>query len=127
MGYKKIWVHLVYDVNHDGRHKASLVADRNFTDISVLNVYYGVVSLCGILILLFFALLKKMEMWDTYIGNAYLEANTLEKVYTISVTGFVDKEGYIIIIVKALYGLQYYGIRCHERFGDCLRDMGFFM
>jgi hypothetical protein len=28
-GYKKIRVHIVYDFNHDGRHKARLVADRH--------------------------------------------------------------------------------------------------
>ena len=33
VGYKKIWIHLVYDVNNDVRHKARLVADGNLTDI----------------------------------------------------------------------------------------------
>ena len=33
VGYNKIWVHLVYDANHDGRHKARLVSDGNLTDI----------------------------------------------------------------------------------------------
>jgi hypothetical protein len=30
-GYKKIRVHLVFDVKNDGRHKARLVADGHFT------------------------------------------------------------------------------------------------
>ena len=30
-GYKKIGVHLVYDVEHDGRHKARLIADGHRT------------------------------------------------------------------------------------------------
>jgi hypothetical protein len=44
-GYKKIRVHLVYDVKHDGRHKASLVADGHLTDIPLDSVYSGVISL----------------------------------------------------------------------------------
>ena len=32
-GYKVIRVRLVYDVKHDGRHKARLVADGHLTDI----------------------------------------------------------------------------------------------
>jgi hypothetical protein len=44
-GYKKIRVHLVYDVKHDGRHKARLVTDGHLTNISLDLVYSGVVSL----------------------------------------------------------------------------------
>jgi hypothetical protein len=44
-GYKKIRVHLVYDIKHDGRHKARLVADGHLTDIPLDSVYSGVVSL----------------------------------------------------------------------------------
>jgi len=44
-GYKKIRVHFVFDVKHDGRHKARLVADGHLTDIPLDSVYSGVVSL----------------------------------------------------------------------------------
>jgi len=47
-GYKKIWVHLVFDVKHDGRHKAHLVADGHLTDTPLESVYSGVVSLQGL-------------------------------------------------------------------------------
>ena len=33
-GYKRIRVHFVFDVKHDGRHKARLVADGHLTDAS---------------------------------------------------------------------------------------------
>ena len=35
-GYKKIRVHLVHAVKHDGRHKARLVADGHLTDVPLL-------------------------------------------------------------------------------------------
>jgi hypothetical protein len=44
-GFKKIQVHLIYDVKHDGRHKAPLVADGHLTDIPVDSIYSGVVTL----------------------------------------------------------------------------------
>ena len=47
-GYKKIWVHLMYDVNHDRHHKTRLVPDGHLTDIPGESVYSGVVYLCGI-------------------------------------------------------------------------------
>ena len=48
-GYKKIRVHIVFDVKHDGRHKVRLVADGHLTDIPLESVYLGVVSLRGFL------------------------------------------------------------------------------
>ncbi len=34
-GYKRIRVHLVFDVKHDGRHKARLVAEGHLTQLPV--------------------------------------------------------------------------------------------
>lgn len=47
-GYKKIRVHLVYAVKHDGRHKARLVVDGHLTTPPIESVYSGVVSLQGL-------------------------------------------------------------------------------
>ena len=83
-GYKKIRVHLIYDVKHDGRHKARLVADGHLTDIPVDSVYSGVVTLRGLRLLIFLAELNGLHTWATDIGNAYLEAVTSEKVCIIA-------------------------------------------
>ena len=124
-GYKKIRVHLVFDVKHDGRHKAWLVADGHLTDIPLESVYSGVVSLQGLRLVLFLAKLNQLETWATDIGNAYLEAETKEKVYIIAGPEFGELEGHILIICKALYGLQTSGLHWHECFADCLCEMGF--
>ena len=79
-GYKNIKVHLVYDVKHDGRHRARLVADGHLTDIPVDSVYSGVVSLRGFRLLVFLGELNNLEIWGTDISSAYLEAYTKEKV-----------------------------------------------
>jgi len=44
-GYKKIHVHFVYDVKHNGCHKARLVAGGHPTDVPVDSVYSGVVAI----------------------------------------------------------------------------------
>jgi len=36
--YKRISVHFVYDVKHDGRHKARLVAGGHLTDVPIESV-----------------------------------------------------------------------------------------
>jgi Reverse transcriptase (RNA-dependent DNA polymerase) len=106
IGYKKIRVHLIYDVKHDGRHKARLVADGScLNDIPLESVYSGVVSLRGLRIVLFLAKLNHVKTWVTEVGNAYLEAFKSEKVYIIAGPEFGEREGHILIISKALYGL----------------------
>jgi hypothetical protein len=45
-GYKNIIVHFVFDVKHDLRHKARLVAGGHLTDPSTDGTYSGVVNLC---------------------------------------------------------------------------------
>jgi hypothetical protein len=46
-GHEKIRVHMIYDVKHDGRHKARLLADGHLTKTPIESVYSGLVSLWG--------------------------------------------------------------------------------
>ena len=124
-GYKKINLHFVYDVKHDGRFKARVVAGGHLTETPVESIYSGVVSLRGIRIVTFIAELNDLEVWQTDIGNAYLEAYTDEKVYVIAGPEFGNLEGHIFVIRKALYGLKTSTVRWHERFSQVLRNMGF--
>ena len=102
LGYKKIRCHMVYDVKHDGRHKARLVAGGHLTDPNTESVYSGVVSLRGIRLVVFLAELNALKLWGADVGNAYLEAKTKEKVYIIGGLGFGELEGCTLIIFKAL-------------------------
>jgi hypothetical protein len=124
-GFKKINVHLVFAVKHDGRHKARLVAGGHLTDTPIDSVYSSVVSLRGIRMIAFLGELNGLELWGTDIGNAYLESYTQEKIYIIAGPEFGDREGHTLIIQKALYGLKSSGLRWHERFSDVLRSMKF--
>ena len=80
-GYKKIKVHLIYNITHDTRYKTRCVSDRHLTEIPLDNVYSGVAPLRGLHMIIFLAELNQLDMWATDIGNAYLEAKTSEKVY----------------------------------------------
>ena len=126
VGYKKIRVHLIFDVKHDGRHKARLVADGHLTEVPLDSVYSGVVSIRGFRLTLFLSELNQLELWSTDIGNAYLEAFTAEKVYIIAGPEYAELEGHILIISKALYGLRSSGARWHDKFADCMRDLSFY-
>lgn len=125
--YKRINLHFVYAVKHDGRHKSRLVAGGHLTDTPIESVYAGVVSLRGVRLVIFLAELNGLELWQTDIGNAYLEARTNEKVYVIAGPEFKNfgLEGHILVLVAAVYGLKSSGKRWHDCLADVMRDMGF--
>ena len=125
VGYKKIRVHLVYAVKHEGRHKAWLVADGHLTKEPLDSVYLGVVSLRGIRLVAFLSKLNGLKLWATDIGNAYLEASTKEKLVIIAGPEFKELEGHVLVIQKALYGLPSSGLRWHQRFTQVLKELGF--
>ena len=125
-GYTKIPCHMIYDVKHDGRHKARFVAGGHRTSTPTSSVYSGVVSLTGIRLVTFLAELNDMELWGTDIGNAYLESYTTEKVCFTAGAEFGDRKGHTLVIVKALYGLKSSGRCWHDRLFEVLKGMGFF-
>ena len=124
-GYKKITMHLIYVVKHDGRFKSRLVAGGHLTDTPIDSVYSGVVSLRGLRTIIFLGELNDLEPWATDIGNAYLEATTKEKVCIRAGSEFGPLEGHLLIVYKAVYGLKSSGLRFNQLLAKCLRELGF--
>jgi hypothetical protein len=88
--YKLIRCHFVFDVKHDGRHKARYVAGGHLTDPPLDSVYSGVVSLRSLRLIIFLAELNGLDLYAADIGNAYLEAHTKEKVCIYAGSEFRD-------------------------------------
>ena len=83
-------VNFIFAVNHDGRHKARLVADGSLTPEPVENIYSGVVSQRHLRLVIFLGELNDLELWGADIGNTYLEAYTHEMVFIIGGPEFED-------------------------------------
>ena len=124
-GHTLILVHFVYDRKICGKKKARLVANGNMTDTPIESTYSGVVSLRGLRIMFFLAELNGLQLWATDVGNAYLESLTGEQIVFRAGPEFGEKEGHLMKVYKALYGLKSSSARWHERCADILRDMGF--
>ena len=59
------------------------------------------------------------------IGNAFITANCMKKVYPRAGPEFEDRKGSILIIKKALYGLHSSSRAFRAHFADYLRSLGF--
>jgi len=124
--YQRVRVHLIFDVKHDGRFKARLVADGSQLAEPVEGVYLGVVSLKSLRLVIFLAELNQLELWGADVGNAYLESYTSEKLYVIAGPEFGEQLcGHLLIMSKALYGTKTAGKCWHHKFEETLTNMGF--
>ena len=79
----------------------------------------------GLRTCLFIGELDGMEPWATNVGNAYLEALTSKKVCIRAKPEFGDLEEHLLIIYKALYGLQLNGKAFGQMLQECLLELGF--
>ena len=98
----------MFDVKHDGRHKARYVAGGHLTDPPLDILYSGIVSLQSLWLVIFLAELNGLQLYAADVGNAYVEGRTKEKVCIYGGPEFRDLglEGHLLAIVQALYGLK---------------------
>jgi hypothetical protein len=125
-GYKKITCHLIFDVKFDLTRKARYVAGGHLTDPPTHMTYSTVVSRESVRICLTIAALNDLSISACDIGNAYLNAETQEKVYFTAGPEWRDKQGRAVIIVRALYGLRSSALQWQRHLADNLRyDLGY--
>ena len=99
--YKQIQCPFVYDIKHDGRYKARLVAGGHLTEPNKDQAYSGVVSLQSMRLAILAGELNGLKIMVGNIGNAYLEPYTKEKVCFTTGPEFGDLTGHTFVIVKA--------------------------
>ena len=68
---------------------------------------------------------SKLKVLAADVSHAYIQAYTQEKVYTVAGPEFGPYEGRILIVDKALYGLQSSGARWRAKLADDLISMGY--
>ena len=89
------------------------------------SVYSSVVSRDSIRIAFLVAALNDLEVLAADVQNAYLNAPTKEKIYTIAGKEFGSNAGRPAILIRALYGLKSSGARWRDHMAQTLRDAGF--
>lgn len=115
---------MVYDVKHDGRFWACLVAAGNMTSPGC-DAYSSVVSLCTLRLAMLLGELNGLKLMVGDITSAYLMAMTKELIFFKAGPEFMEKEGHLMVVRKSLYGLRTSGKSWHALLFDTLTDMGF--
>ena len=124
--YQEITCHLIFEVKFDLRRKARYVAGGHLTETPTHMTYSSVVSRESVRIAFLVAALNGLDVWAADIQNAYLNADTEERVWFRAGEEWGEHQGKPVLIVKALYGLKGSGKAWRSHLAHYLRDtMGF--
>ncbi len=126
VGYKKITCHMNFEVKMDLRRKARYVAGGHLTDPPTSMTYSTVVSRESVRIAFLVAALNGLDILAGDIQNAYLNADTTEKLYFIAGDEWKADRGRIVVIKRALYGLKSSALAWRNHLADVLNNkLGF--
>jgi Reverse transcriptase (RNA-dependent DNA polymerase) len=118
--YQKKTLHVIFDVKHDLRRKARLVAGGHLVEARNIDIYSTTVKPISVKLLNVITDKSKLKRLCGDVHAAYVNAYTNELVYAIAGPEFGELEGSIVLIRKALYGLRSSGERWHAHFADTL-------
>lgn len=124
-GFKYVDLMMVFDIKLDFTRKARMCARGDQTAPPTTMTYASVVSRDSVRLAFLVAAINGLDVIMFDVGNAYLNAETSERLYTIAGTEFGEHKGKLLIIRKALYGLKSSGAAYRRHFADSLTQMGF--
>ena len=126
IGFKKITCHLIFDIKFALTRKARYVGGGHLTTVPASMTYSSVVSWDSVQIMFLVAALNDLDIKMCNIGNAYLNAETRERLWFAAGSKWGDRAGYPVIIVRALYGLKSSGAEWKKTFADYIKHtLGF--
>jgi hypothetical protein len=106
VGYQEIECHMIFDVKMDLTRKARFVAGGHTTETPTSITYSSVVSRDSVRIAFLSAALNDLDIMACDVSNAYLNAPCREKIWFVAGPEFGSRQGQVIKIVRALYGLK---------------------
>ncbi len=125
VGFQEIKCHMIFDVKMDLTRKARFVAGGHLTEPPASITYSSVVSRDSVRIAFLLAAMNDLDILACDVGNAYLNAPCREKVWFVAGPEFGSRQGTVIKIVRALYGLKSSGASWRAMFNNSIRDIGF--
>ena len=125
VGFQEIKCHMIFDVKMDLTRKARFVAGGHLTETPASITYSSVVSRDSVRLAFLIAALNGLDIIACDVGNAYLNAPCREKVWFVAGPEFGSRQGMVVRIVRALYGLKSSGASWRAMFNSTIIEMGF--
>ncbi|CAJ1951562.1 unnamed protein product [Cylindrotheca closterium] len=117
---------MIFEVKQDGRHKGRLVCNGHKIDPRGISTRSTVVKGISVRLLDVIAHRDNLKIIQGDVGNAFITADCLEKIHARAGREFGEaKEGCIVTLNKALYGLRTSSRAYRETFAKFLRNLGF--
>jgi hypothetical protein len=124
--YKRIPYQMIFDVKHDLRRKARLVAGGHMTNPPVEDVYSGVVGMNTVRLAFAVGAMQGLDVCAADISTAFLYGKTKEKLYIVAGPEFgPELEGKRLIVQGNWYGLRSAAATYHQVASAVLRKIGF--
>jgi hypothetical protein len=117
---------MIFEVKQDGRHKARLVAGGHMVKPRGISSRSMVVKGISIRLLDLIVHRDGLRTLCGDIGNAFITADCLEKIYSIAGPEFGEQEDSVMLFAKAIYGLRSSSRAFRATFADFLWQEGFF-
>ena len=125
VAFQEIACHMIFDVKMDLTRKARFVAGGHLTDTPASITYSSVVSRDSVRLAFLMAALNDIDIMACDVGNAYLNAPCREKVWFVAGPEFGSREGTVVKVIRALYGLKSSGAAWRAMFNATVLEMGF--
>ena len=124
--HQRIVLLWTFAIKYDLRYRARCVAGGHMTPDLEDDLFSGVANLGTVRVAFVAAAALDLDVVAGDVSHAYIQAYTIERIYTIAGHEFgPDLEGKMLVVIKALYGLKSSGAMWHRKFAENLRDMGF--
>jgi Reverse transcriptase (RNA-dependent DNA polymerase) len=126
LGFKHVQLMMIFNIKMDFTRKARLLTRGDLTDTPPALTYSSVISRESVWIAFLIAALNDLDVLMFDMGNAYLNADTTEKLYCYAGKEFgPDREGKLMILRHALYGLKSSGAAYRAHLAGTLMEMGY--
>ena len=123
--YQFVKLTMIYEVKQDGCRKAHLVAGGHLVDPHCISTRSTIIKGVNLRLLDVIAHRDNLKVLCGDVGNAFVTDPCLEKVYSRASLKFGDRHNSIMVLTKALYGLQLSNCTFRRHFEDFLHSMGF--
>lgn len=117
---------MIFEVKQDGRKKARLTIGGHVVDANGISTRSTVVKTISVRLIDLICHRDGLTLKHGDVGNAFITAKCLEKIYSRATPEFGERSDAIVILNKALYGLRTSGRAFRNTFADFLRSLGFF-